>query len=87
MICVKKAAKAKKLYISGLLFRRAVKMVERYWDARPGLVFITCYGIRHQRIESFEDQPQKDIICISPHRRLLMWNNKIPQRKEKKLHS
>lgn len=48
MTIVKEKAEAKKLCVLGLQFRGALKMVEKYQDARPGLVYITCYIIKYQ---------------------------------------
>ena len=50
MITVKGEAEAKKLCASSLRFGKAVKVVERYWDAGSFLVYMTCYGIEHQRM-------------------------------------
>ena len=43
-------------------------MVEKYWDAGPGLVCMTCCGIGHQRMGSCGGRPQKCIICAGPHK-------------------
>ena len=48
LIMVKGKAEAKKLYALGLRFGEAVKVIERYWDAGPGLICMNCCYIRHQ---------------------------------------
>lgn len=48
MIIIKRKTEAKKLCILDLQFGRAVKIVEKYWDAGPGLVCMTCCGIGHE---------------------------------------
>lgn len=48
VIIIQRKAKAKTLYTSGLWFGRVVRVAERYWETRPGLVYMTCYDIRYQ---------------------------------------
>ena len=43
-------------------------MVEKYWDAGPGSICMTCCGIEHQRMGSCGGQPQKCIICAGLHK-------------------
>ena len=43
-------------------------MIERYWDAGPGLIYMTCCGIEHQWMGSCRSQPQKSIICAGTHK-------------------
>lgn len=68
VITVKKEAEAKKLYASGLRFGSVIKVVEKYWDIESGLVYMICYSIRHQQIESCGDRPQKYIIYAGPNK-------------------
>lgn len=47
MITIKKEAETKKLYTLGLQFGQVVNVVKKYWDAKPGLVYIIYYNIGH----------------------------------------
>lgn len=47
-IIVKEESEAKQLYTSGLWFGGADKVVEKYWEAEPSLVYITGYGIGYK---------------------------------------
>lgn len=42
---------AQKLYIKGIRFRGAPKIVEKYWEARPISVCMTCLGIGHHQLK------------------------------------
>ena len=68
VITVKGQAEAKKLCASGLRFRGVIRVVERYWEAGPGSVCMTCCGIGYQRMGSCGDRPEKCIICAGPHK-------------------
>ncbi len=48
VITVQGEAEAKKLCASGLRFGGVVKVVEKYWEARPGSVCMTCCDIGHE---------------------------------------
>lgn len=43
-------------------------MVERYWEAGPSSVCITCCGIGHERMGSCGNRPPQCIICTGPHK-------------------
>lgn len=60
---IKSEAEAKKLCLSSFKFGEAIKMIEKYQDARPHLVYMTCHSIKYQWIGNCGDQPQKYIIC------------------------
>lgn len=64
IITIKGKVEIKNLYISGLQFGGVVKRVERYWEARPNLMCMKCFGIGYKHIESYRDWPSKYVICI-----------------------
>ena len=68
VITVKGEAEAKKLCASGLRFGGVVRVVERYWEAGPSSVCMTCCGIGHQRMGGCGDRPQRCVICAGPHK-------------------
>lgn len=45
VIIIKGDAKAKKLCISDLRFRKVIRVVERYWEAESSSIYIICCGI------------------------------------------
>ena len=65
---VKGEAEAKKLCATGLRFGGVIRLVERYWEAGPSSICMTCCGIRHQRMGNCGDRPHKCIICAGPHK-------------------
>ena len=67
VITVKGESEAKHLCASGLRFGGAVKVVEKYWEAGPSSVCMTCCGIGHKRMESCGNRPPQCIICDGPH--------------------
>ena len=60
--------KAKKLYALGLHFEGLIRVVEKYWEARPSLVYMTCCGIGHEWMGGYENQPAKCIICTEAYK-------------------
>ena len=67
MITVSNDSKGKKLCANGLCFKGAVKLMEKYWEAGPGLVCIRCCGIGHKRLGSCGDRPEKCLLYAGPH--------------------
>ena len=55
VITIKGEAETKNLCVSGLRFGGVVRMVKRYWKARPSSVCMRCCGIRHERMGSCGD--------------------------------
>lgn len=45
-----------------------MRVVERYWEAGPGSVCMTCCGIGHERMGSCGDRAPQCIICSGPHK-------------------
>ena len=68
LITVKGEAEAKQLCASGLRFEGVLRVVERYWEAGPSSVCMTCCGIGHERMGSCGDRPPKCVICAGPHK-------------------
>ncbi len=68
VITVQGETKAKRLCVSGLRFGKVIKIVKRYWEAGPGLVCTTCYGIGQQRMGNCGDRPEKYVICVRSHK-------------------
>lgn len=63
MITVSNEIEAKRLLANGLRFGGAVKKVEKYWEAGPGLVCIRYCGIGHERQGSCGDRSEKFSEC------------------------
>lgn len=59
IITVKGETEAKQLCASGLRFGGVVRVVEKYWEAGPSSVCMTCCGIGHERMESCGNRPAK----------------------------
>lgn len=68
VITVGNDADASKLCAKGLRFGGAPKVVERYWEAGPSSVCMTCSGIGHDRLGGCNDRPEKCAICAGPHK-------------------
>ena len=68
VITVKEEGEAKQLCASGLRFGGIVRVVERYWEAGPGSVCMTCCGIGHERMGSCGNRVPQCIICSGPHK-------------------
>ena len=47
VIKVQNSIKALKLCFKGLRFEKALKIVEKYWKAGPGLVYMYCVDVGH----------------------------------------
>lgn len=67
VITVKSESEAKQLCASGLRFGHVVKKVEKYWEAGPSSVCMTCCGIGHKRMGRCNDRPSRCIICAGSH--------------------
>ena len=52
-----------KLCAKGLRFGMVPKFVEKYWEAGPSSVFMTCSGIGQDRLEGCNQRPEQCIIC------------------------
>ena len=68
VITVKGETEVNKLCASGLRFGGVVRVVERYLEAGPGSVCMTCCGIGHERMGSCGNRPPQCIICSCPHK-------------------
>ena len=67
VITVSSESEAKRLAASGLRFGRAIKKVEKYWDAGPRSVCLRCCGIGHECQNSCGDRPEKCTMCAGAH--------------------
>ena len=67
VIIVNNKIEAKWLLANGLCFGGAVKKVEKYWDAGPGLVYMRYCGIGHECQSSCGDRPERCVICAEAH--------------------
>ena len=68
LITVKGRSESKHLCAFGFRFGGAVKVVEKYWEAGPSSVCMTCYGIGHKRMGSCGNRPPQCIIYTGPHK-------------------
>lgn len=61
VITVGTSEEVAKLCFKGLRFRGALKVVENDWEARLGLVCLSCSGVGHNRLGDCGDRA---IICV-----------------------
>lgn len=57
LITVGTEIEASKLFAKRLRFGGAPKMVEKYWEARPSSVCMTCLGIGHDQLGGCNERP------------------------------
>ena len=60
--------KATKLYSKRLRFGDALKIVEKYWEVRPGSVCLSCAGISYDCLEKCADRNVQCVICADAHK-------------------
>lgn len=68
VITVGNSIEAAKLYAKELRFGGALKVVERYWEAGPSSVCMTCLGLGHDRLGSCGDKEVQCVICAGTHK-------------------
>lgn len=68
VITVRGETEAKHLCASGLRFGGVTRVVERYWEAGPSSVCMTCCGIGHERMGNCGDRPSQCTICAGAHK-------------------
>lgn len=68
VITVGNEAEASKLCAKGLRFGGAPKVVEKYWEAGPSSVCMTCSGIGHDRLGGCGDRTVQCAICAGAHK-------------------
>lgn len=56
-----------KLRISGLRFRGASKVLEKYWNARPSSVYMTCLDISLDQLGTYNGKQERCGICTKKH--------------------
>ena len=59
VITVKGETEAKKLCASGLCFGGLIRVVEKFWEAGPSSVCMTCCGIGHEWMGNCKNRPVK----------------------------
>ena len=67
IIIVSNNSKAKKLYANGFCFRGVVKVEEKYWKAKQGLVCIRYCKIEHKRQGNYSDKRERCLLWAEPH--------------------
>lgn len=68
VIMVGNSAEASTLCSKGLRFGRALKVVEKYWEAGPGSVCMSCAGVGHNRLGECGDRTLQCVICAGDHK-------------------
>ncbi len=68
VITVGNEAEALKICAKGLRFGGAPKVVEKYWEAGPSSVYMTCSGIGHDRLGGCRERPAQCVICAGAHK-------------------
>ena len=68
VITVGTSEEAAKLCSKGLRFGEALKVVEKYWEARPGSVCLSCAGLGHDCLGECGDRAVQCVICAGAHK-------------------
>ena len=68
VITIGSEAEALNLCAKGLRFGGAPKVVEKYWEAGPGSVCMTCSGIGHDRLGGCGERSPQCVICAGAHK-------------------
>ena len=68
VITVGNGVEASKLCSKGLRFGGALKVVEKYWEAGPGSVCMSCAGVGHDRMGECGDRAIQCVICAGAHK-------------------
>ncbi len=68
VITVGTSEEAAKLCSKGLRFGGALKVVEKYWEAGPGSVCLSCAGVGHDRLGECGDRAVQCVICAGAHK-------------------
>ena len=68
VITVGSEVEASRLCAKGLRFGGAPKVVEKYWEAGPSSVCMTCSGIGHDRLGGCNERPEQCVICAGAHK-------------------
>lgn len=62
MITVSNDNEIKKLYTNGFCFKGVIKIVKKYWEARPQLVCMKCYIIKYEWLGNYSNKPEKCLL-------------------------
>ena len=68
VITVGTSEEASKLCSGGLRFGGALKVVEKYWEARPSSVCLSCAGIGHDCLGECKNRAVQYVICAGAHK-------------------
>ncbi len=68
VITVENSTEASRLCSKRLRFGGALKVVEKYWEAEPSSICISCVGIRHDRLGGFGERKVQCVICAGAHK-------------------
>lgn len=68
VITVGNSAEVSKLCSKGLKFGGTLKVVEKYWEAGPGSICMSCAGVGHNRLGECGDRAIQCVICAGAHK-------------------
>lgn len=68
VITVGTSEEAVKLCSKGLRFGGALKVVEKYWEAGPSSVCLSCAGVGHDRLGECGARAVQCVICAGAHK-------------------
>ena len=68
VITVGNSTEASTLCSKGLRFGGALKVVEKYWEAGPSSVCMSCAGVGHDRLGEWGDRSVQCVICAGLHK-------------------
>lgn len=64
VVIIETRIEASKHYAKRLRFGRASKVVDKYWQAGPSSICITCLGISHNQLEGCNERSPYYTICL-----------------------
>ena len=68
VITVGNGTEASQLCSKGLRFGGTLKVVEKYWEAGPSSIRMSCTGIGHDRLGGCGDRRVQCVICAGAHK-------------------
>ena len=68
VITVGNEVEALRLCARGLRFGGAHKVIEKYWEAGPSSIYMSCLGIGHDWLGRCDDRAVPCMICIEAHK-------------------
>lgn len=68
IITVKNSTKVFQLYSKRLKFKKALKVVKKYWKTRFSSISMNCVGIEHDQLKKFDNKKVQYIIYADAYK-------------------